>query len=153
MVNKNLMRNILIFLLVLDIILFVELKENSNSSQAEDRLKIVSSTVVLGPIDSTNNTSIQAFNYDFVLYSEENEEIHLDSVEPIFTKDLLTRVITENHEIIGNKTISPNSTISVKGQVEFNASDLSKEQILNLDPIYSVNVTSTKTLLFHKGGS
>ncbi|WP_048106779.1 hypothetical protein [Methanosarcina barkeri] len=153
MVNKNLMRNILIFLLVLDIILFVELKENSNSSQAEDRLKIVSSTVVLGPIDSTNNTSIQAFNYDFVLYSEENEEIHLDSVEPIFTKDLLTRVITENHEIIGNKTISPNSTISVKGQVEFNASGLSKEQILNLDPIYSVNVTSTKTLLFHKGES
>ncbi|AKB81437.1 hypothetical protein MSBR3_0859 [Methanosarcina barkeri 3] len=147
------MRNILIFLLVLDIILFVELKENSNSSQAEDRLKIVSSTVVLGPIDSTNNTSIQAFNYDFVLYSEENEEIHLDSVEPIFTKDLLTRVITENHEIIGNKTISPNSTISVKGQVEFNASGLSKEQILNLDPIYSVNVTSTKTLLFHKGES
>jgi hypothetical protein len=153
MVNKNLIRNILIFLLVLDIILFVELKENSNSSQAEDRLKIVSSTVVLGPIDSVNNTSIQAFNYDFVLYSEENEEIHLDSVEPIFTKDLLTRVITENHEIIGNKTISPNSTISVKGQVEFNASGLSKEQILNLDPIYSVNVTSTKTLLFHKGGS
>jgi len=153
MVNKNLMRNILIFLLVLDIILFVELKENSNSSQAEDRLKIVSSTVVLGPIDSVNNTSIQAFNYDFVLYSEENEEIHLNSVEPIFTKDLLTRVITENHEIIGNKTISPNSTISVKGQVEFNASGLSKEQILNLDPIYSVNVTSTKTLLFHKGGS
>lgn len=153
MVNKNLMRNILIFLLVLDIILFVELKEKSNSSQAEDRLKIVSSTVVLGPIDSTNNTSIQAFNYDFVLYNEENEEIHLDSVEPIFTKDLLTRVITENHEIIGNKTISSNSTISVKGQVEFNASGLSKEQILNLDPIYSVNVTSTKTLLFHKGES
>lgn len=153
MVNKNLMRNILIFLLVLDIILFVELKENSNSSQAEDGLKIVSTTEVLGPIDSVNNTSIQAFNYDFVLYSEENEEIHLDSVEPIFTKDLLTRVITEDHEIIGNKTISPNSTISVKGQVKFNASGLSKEQILNLDPIYSVNVTSTKTLLFHKGGS
>lgn len=152
MVNKNLMRNILIFFLVLDIILFVELKENSNSSQAEDRLKIVSTTEVLGPIDSENNTSIQAFNYDFVLYNEENEEIHLDSVEPIFTKDLLTRVITEDHEIIGNKTISPNSTISVKGQVKFNASGLSKEQILNLDPIYSVNVTSTKTLLFHKGG-
>ena len=152
MVNKNLMRNILIFLLVLDIIFFVELKENSNSSQAEDGLKIVSTTEALGPTDSANDTNIQAFNYDFVLYNEENEEIHLDSVEPIFTKDLLTRVITENHEIIGNKTISPNSTISVKGQVEFNASGLSKEQILNLDPIYSVNVTSTKTLLFHKGG-
>lgn len=133
--------------------MFVELKENSNSSQAEDGLKIVSTTEVLGSIDSTNNTSIQAFNYDFVLYNEENEEIHLDSVEPIFTKDLLTRVITEDHEIIGNKTISPNSTISVKGQVKFNASGLSKEQILNLDPIYSVNVTSTKTLLFHKEGS
>ncbi len=153
MVNKNLIRNILIFLLVLDIILFVELKENSNSSQAEDGLKIVSVTEVLGPIDSTNNTSIQSFTYDFVLYNEKNGEIHLDSVEPIFTKDILARVLTENHEIIGNKTINSNSTICVKGQVEFNASGLSKEQILNLDYINGINVTSTKTLLFLKGES
>lgn len=152
MVKENLIRNILIFLLVLAI-LFNGFKENSNSFQAEDGLKIVSATEVLGSIDSTNNTSIQAFNYDFVLYNEENKEIHLDSVEPIFTKDLLARVLTENHEIIGNKTISPNSTISVKGQVEFNASGLSKEQILNLDYINGINVTSTKTLLFHKGRS
>ncbi|HWQ49099.1 MAG TPA: hypothetical protein VN414_09170, partial [Methanosarcina sp.] len=134
-------------------ILFIGLKENSNSSQAEDGLKIVAATEVLGSIDSANNTSIQSFTYDFVLYNKENEEIHLDSVEPIFTKDLLARVLTENHEIIGNKTISPNSTICVKGQVEFNASGLSKEQILNLDHIYSINITSTKTLLFPKGGS
>lgn len=152
MVNKNLICNILIFLLVLAI-LFIGLKENSNSSQAEDGLKIVAATEVLGSIDSANNTSIQSFTYDFVLYNEENEEIHLDSVEPIFTKDILARVLTENHEIIGNKTISPNSTICVKGQVEFNASGLSKEQILNLDHIYSINITSTKTLLFPKGGS
>lgn len=149
MVNKNLIRNILIFLLVLAI-LFVGIKENINFSRAEDGLKIVSATEVLGSIDSVNNTSIQSFTYDFVLYNEKNEEIHLDSVEPIFTKDILARVLTENHEIIGNKTISPNSTISVKGQVEFNASGLSKEQILNLDYINGINVTSTKTLLFPK---
>lgn len=152
MVKENLIRNILLFLLVLAI-LFNGFKENSNSSQAEDGLKIVAATVVLGSIDSANNTSIQSFNYDFVLYNEENEQIHLDSVEPIFTKDLSARVLTENHKIIGNKTISPNSTIRVEGQVEFNASGLSKEQILNLDHIYSINVTSTKTLLFPKGGS
>lgn len=152
MVNKNLIRNILIFLLVLAI-LFIGLKENSNSSQAEDGLKIVAATEVIGSIDSANGTSIQAYTYDFVLYNGGNEEIHLDSVEPIFTKDFLARVLTENHEIIGNKTISPNSTIRVKGQVEFNASGLSKEQSLNLDHIYSINVTSTKTLLFPKGGS
>lgn len=152
MVNKNLIRNILIFLLVLAI-LFIGLKENSNSSQAEDGLKIVAATVVLGSIDSANNTGIQSFNYDFVLYNEGNEEIHLDSVEPIFTKDLLARVLIQNHEIIVNKTISPNSTIRVEGQVEFNASGLSKEQILNLDHIYGINVTSTKTLLFPEGES
>lgn len=152
MVNKNLIRNILIFLLVLAI-LFIGLKENSDSSQAEDGLKIVAATVVLGSIDSANNTGIQSFNYDFVLYNEGNEEIHLDSVEPIFTKDLLARVLIQNHEIIVNKTISPNSTIRVEGQVEFNASGLSKEQILNLDHIYGINITSTKTLLFPEGGS
>lgn len=152
MVNKNLICGILIFLLVLAI-LFIGLRENSDFSRAEDGLKIVEATEVLGSIDSVNGTTIQTYTYDFVLYNGENEEIHLDSVEPLFTNNFLARVITEDHKIIGNKTIRPHSTIHVKGQVEFNASGLSKEQNLNLDRIYSINVTSTKILLFPKGGS
>jgi hypothetical protein len=73
-------------------------------------------------------------------------------VEPLFKKDLLARLLTEEHNIVGNKTLKPQSTIHVKGHAEFNVSGLSEEQNLTLDHICSVNVTSTKTLLFYKGG-
>lgn|GEM_PF-3037665 len=151
-VNKNLTYWILIFLLVL-IVLFIGFKENYDSSQVEDGLKVVEAMLTSGSVESVNNTSIQTYNYDFALYNSGNEEICLDSVEPLFTKEFLARILTEDHKIIGNKTIRPNSTIHVKGQVEFNASGLLKEQSLNLDRIYSVNVTSTKTLPFPKEGS
>jgi hypothetical protein len=159
MVTKNLTCGFLLLLLVLTI-LFIGFKENYDSSQGEDELNIVEATLTSGSVESVNNTSIQTYNYDFVLYNAGNEEVYLASVEPLFTKDFLARVLTEDHKIVGNRTIGPNSTIHVNGQVEFDVSGLSKEQSLNLDRIYSVNVTSTKTLPFFpknssfpKGGS
>jgi hypothetical protein len=115
-------------------------------------LKIVEATITSGSVESVNSTNIQTYNYDFALYNGGNEEIFLDSVEPCFTKEFLARVIAED-QIIGNKIIRPNSTIHVKGQVEFNGSGLSKEQSWNFSRIYSVNVTSTKTLPFLKESS
>jgi hypothetical protein len=142
----------LIFLSFL-IIFFVAIKEYNDSPQIEGGLEIVESEGATGPVDDVNNTSIEVYSYDFALYNGGNEEIYLDSVEPIFGKDLEKRVLSEEHNIFGNKTIKPHSTVHVKGQAEFNVSGLSKEQILALDYIYSVNVTSTKNLLYFKSVS
>lgn len=150
--DKNITHWILIFLLVLTILLFIGFKENYDSFQTEDGLKIVEATITSSSAESVNGTNIQTYNYDFALYNGGTEEIFLDSVEPLFTKEFLARVIAK-YQVIGDKTIRPNSTIHVKGKVEFNVSGLSKEQSLNLDRIYSVNVTSTKTLPFPKESS
>jgi hypothetical protein len=149
--TKNSTCGILIFLLALTI-LFVAIKENNDSYQVEGGLEIVESEDALGPVDDVNNASIEAYTYDFALYNGGNEEVYLDSVEPLFRKDLSARIITEDHKIVGNKTMKPHSTTHVKGQAEFNVSGLSEKQNLTLDHIYSVNVTLTKTLLFSKGG-
>lgn len=145
-----------IFLLFL-IVFFVAIEEYNDSPQAEGGLEIVESEGASRIVDDVNNTyddvsntSIEAYFYDFTLYNGGNEEIYLDSVEPIFRKDLAERILTEDHEIVGNKTIKPHSTVHVKGQAEFNVSGRSNEQLLTSDYIYSVNVTSTKTLLFFK---
>jgi len=151
MMTRNLNCGVLIFFLFLTIFL-VAIKEDNDSSQSESGLEIVESEGALGSVDGVNNNSIEAYTYAFVLYSGGNEEIYLDSVEPIFEKDLAVSIIAKNHEIVGNKTMKPHSTIRVKGQAEFNVSGLSKEQISTLDIIYSVNVTSTKTLLLYKKG-
>lgn len=149
--TKNLTCGILIFLLALTILL-VAIKENNDSSRAEDGLEIVEAEEASGPVDGINNTSIEAYTYDFLLYNGGTEEVYLDSVEPLFRKELSARVLTEDHKIVGNKTLKPHSSIHVKGNAEFNLSGLSKEQYLTLDHIQSVNVTVTKTLLFSKRG-
>ncbi|MCO5382223.1 MAG: hypothetical protein NHB15_09170 [Methanosarcina barkeri] len=69
--TKNLTRGFLIILLVLTI-LFIGFKENYDSSQAEDGLKIVETTQTLGSVENVNDTSIQTYNYDFALYNGGN---------------------------------------------------------------------------------
>jgi len=150
--TRNLTCVVLIFLLFLTI-LFAAVNEHNNSPQTEDRLEIVESEGASRHVDDVNNTSIEVYSYDFALYNGGNKEIYLASVEPIFRKDLAERVLTEDHEIVSNKIIKPHSVIHVKGQAEFNVSGLSKEQYSTLDYIDSVNVTSTKTLLFFKSMS
>lgn len=152
MVTKNLTCGVLILLLVLTIP-FIAIKENNDSAQADTGLKIVEAEDALGSVEGVNNTSIQAYTYDFALYNGGKEKVYLDSVEPLFTKDFSARILTEDHEIVGNKTIKSNSTIHIKGQVEFDASGLSKKQNSALAHISSVNVTLTKTLPFFKEDS
>lgn len=149
--TRNLTCMVLIFLLLLTI-LYIAINEYNDSHQTEGGLEIVESEGASGPAD-VNNTSIEVYSYNVTLYNEGNEEIYLDSVEPIFRKDLAVRVLTEDHEIVGNKTIKPHSTVHVKGRAEFNFSGLSEEKYSALDYLYGVNVTSTKTLLFLKNVS
>jgi hypothetical protein len=54
-------------------------------------LKIVEATITSGSVESVNGTKIQTYNYDFALYNGGTEEICLDSVEPLFTKEFLAR--------------------------------------------------------------
>jgi len=153
MMTKNFTYEILISLIAL-IILFSGCTEINDSSQAEDGLKIVESTQTIGAAADVNNTSIQVYSYNFILYNGENEEVYIDSVEPLFTKNFSAKVLTEDHKIVVNETIKPNSSIVIKGQVEFNTLGLSKEQIFGLEPYtYGINISSTKTIPYPKGGS
>ncbi|RPJ76800.1 MAG: hypothetical protein EHM20_06995 [Alphaproteobacteria bacterium] len=148
--TKNFTYLILTSLVAL-VILFSGCTEINNSSQAEEGLNIVESSQAIGAVDGVNDTSIQVCSYDFTLYNGENEKVYIDSVEPLFSKDFLARVLTEDHKIVVNETIEPHSSILIKGQVKFNVSGLSKEQILGFEPYISgINITSTETLLYPK---
>jgi hypothetical protein len=144
---KNITCGILIFLLALTI-LFIGFKESNDSSQAEDGLNIYSASLAIGPVDYINNTSMQVVDYEFVVSNLGNKEVYLGYVEPLFKKDFSPRILNEDRKIVVNQTIKPNSAINVKGQVEFNDSGLSKEQISNFTYIYSINIESTKSVPF-----
>jgi len=91
------------------------------------------------------------FSYNYILYNQGPERVYINTAEPLFKKDFLIKVIPKKHKILVNKMLEPDSSILIGGQVEFNASNLTKEQISSLEPyIYAINITSTKTIAFPK---
>jgi hypothetical protein len=123
----------------------------SQLPEAEKGLNITESTYAVGAASEANNGEIQVFSYNYTLYNQGPERVYIDTAEPLFKKDFLTKVIPKQHKILVNKTLEPDSSILIGGQVEFNASNLTKEQISSLEPyIYAINITSTKTIAFPK---
>lgn len=119
-----------------------------NDPSQQDELKIVESTTSIGAVDE-NDPRIQIYSYNFTLYNGRDEEIYLDSIEPLFNEGISNRLLTDDPKLSSNKIIDPKSSIQFDGQVQFNATDLSKEEIIALEPfIIGVNISSTKTLFF-----
>ncbi|MGB9928931.1 MAG: hypothetical protein ACPK85_11090 [Methanosarcina sp.] len=147
--NRNI-AFILSILFVLLILLFSGCTETDNS-QKEDGLNIVDSTYAIGTAADSNKIDTQVFSYNFTLFNGEDKKTYIESIEPLFDKDFLAVIFSEDNKIFVGKTIEPHSSILIKGQVKFNSSGLSKQEITGFDPyIYGVNVTSTKTIKYPK---
>jgi hypothetical protein len=148
--TKNFTYLILIVLIVLTV-LFIRPAEIEHSSQAEDELKIVDSVHLIGATPNVNGTDIQLYSYNYTLYNGGDEKVYIDAFEPLFKTDFLARVLTKEHKIFVNKTIEPNTSILIRGQVEIDSSNLTKEQIFGFGPyVYGVNITSTRTVVYSK---
>ncbi|NYT19991.1 MAG: hypothetical protein GKC08_06865 [Methanosarcinales archaeon] len=90
-----------------------------------------------------------SFLYEFELYNSGNEGVHITSVEPVLSENFLKIALTDENMVIVNKTIDSRSSILVSDQIEFNATGISKTEILKLEPfINGIRISSTETLSF-----
>ncbi len=111
-----------------------------------DNLLITESTAAIGALNETNIDQ-QLYSYSFVLYNGKSQQIHIDAVEPVFRQDFSGRLLAAGSPIDVNKTMHPNSSILVEGQVIFDATGLTKEEILKYGPLIDhVEVRSTEII-------
>ena len=89
--TKNFPYLILILLVVLTIF-FIRSSGVESSPQAKDELKIVDSTYLIGESPNKNSTNVQLYSYKYSLYNAGDEQVNIDSVEPLFKKDFLVRL-------------------------------------------------------------
>jgi hypothetical protein len=81
------------------------------------------------------------------LYNGKSQQIHVDAVGPVFRQDFSDRLLAADSPIDVNKTMYPNSTILVEGKVIFDATGLTKEEILEHGPLIDhVEIRSTEII-------
>ncbi|WP_135611976.1 hypothetical protein [Methanococcoides sp. AM1] len=93
-----------------------------------------------GHFADENNTDVPIWSYDITLYNSGNEDVYVNSVEPIFGENFSKNIVTENNTIVVEKIINETSSIGVSGQVKLNTTGLSEFSIIGY------NITSTETI-------
>jgi len=143
-------------LLVLVIILSLITIGCSRAVNVEDKqtigLDISSMSTGIGAVNTNNNShDIQRFSYSINLANNDKDAAFIKEVTLVLPKAFEETLVTKQLTIIVNKDISPKSTIEIKGTLDFKANNLSKDDIMKLDPrILSIKVTNERTISLEK---
>ncbi|GEM_PF-2071244 len=95
---------------------------------------------------SDANHSIHLYNYEFDLYNSGQENIYVTEVEPVLAE---SRLIISSQDSVSrqiNSNVAAGSYITINGSIELSTENMSKEEILDIQPIVFVNVSSTQTI-------
>jgi hypothetical protein len=91
------------------------------------------------------NGSINIYSYSFTLYNSGSDDIYITTVEPVLAQSpyIVSSQDSLRQEI--NKLVVSGSSLTIQGTIELTG-NVSKEEIMNLEPIIDVNISSTQTI-------
>ncbi|MDW7733350.1 MAG: hypothetical protein SCH66_13105 [Methanolobus sp.] len=144
--DRTLIFGIVLFLFGL--VVGLSIPGETSGAVQEDILGISGSTQTMGSAGANSN-DLQLYSYNYTLYNSGSQGIYVRYVEPVFNEEFEKLVISEDRRIYVNKSIGPESAIQVSGNVEFNMTGLSKEDILKIEHLTTgIEVNSVFTLPF-----
>ena len=95
---------------------------------------------------SGNDSSTEVYNYNLTFYNSGAEDIYVNTIEPVLSSD--PRIITTQQSLVSdiNKYVPAGSVISIEGSIILNSENSTKEEIMDIEPIKCINMTSTETI-------
>lgn len=95
---------------------------------------------------SENNTSIYVYNYNLTFYNSGDKDIYVNTIEPVLSSD--PRIISAHESLVSvvNRYVLSGSSISIEGSIEIDSQNATKEELIDIEPIQCINVTSTETI-------
>ncbi len=106
----------------------------AESQQACKGLQICSMTSAIGGVEQ-NQTDKQRMSYAINLSNDSDQETYISFVEPLLSASINGRIISGDTRIEVNKKLAARGSLEVKGEFVFDSQDLSKQDILALEPI------------------
>ena len=119
---------ILIFILTVLLIGCV----NNNVTNETEGLTINSTTSSIGKVDETRDK--QKFRYSIIITNNDESGIEIISVKPILSNELKKLSILKNYKLVVDKHVSSGESLEINGEIIFRTSDLTKKEILDLEP-------------------
>jgi hypothetical protein len=95
---------------------------------------------------SGTNDSIYIYNYNLTLYNSGDKDIYIDVIEPVLSSD--PRIVSTQQSLVSevNRYVPAGSVISIEGNIEIDSKNSTKEELMDIDPIKCINMTSTETI-------
>jgi hypothetical protein len=138
-----------LLILFLGIAIGYNVSDMATIEQVPDGMRVPEMSTHMRAVDE-NNTDMHIFFYDIILYNSGDEEVYVNSVEPVFSENFSKMVLVDKNIIVVDKIINGTSSVEVSGHVEFNTTGLSKEEILDSteENIIGYSISSTETTYF-----
>lgn len=97
--------------------------------------------------ENTNDFETQSFKFTITMKNNEAADIGIVSVRPVLSEKLLERVPNKDTTINVNKVIAKGTSLSVSGEIIFDARGLTKEQIAGIKPfVQEVRLIEERTI-------
>ncbi len=140
------------FAVVISIFLYGCSRTSNIPDTQRPGLEISSMGTGLGAVDvNDNNHIIQRFSYSIALANNDKDEVYIKEITLVLTPEFEKILITKQLTVHVNKTILPQTSIDIKGSLDFNAAGMSKDDIIKLNPrIQSVKIGNEKTISLDK---
>ncbi len=116
----------------------------TGSGDSPSVIQIVGGTVSIG--GNEENTEHQTLRFKWQVKNNNAEEVLLQWVQPNLSDELANRLLTEDVKVNVGKVVSPGESIEVEGAITFDASGLSKQEILDECYITDVRVSMESTV-------
>jgi hypothetical protein len=111
-------------------------------------LLLVDGTSSIGSSDGNGSGDI--YRYEFTLYNSGGEDIFITTVEPVLRQSpyIASSQASVSREL--NRLLAAGSSVTVNGTIELATANITKEEIVDLEPILYVNVSSIRSIPYFR---
>lgn len=133
------------FTLIFSIFL-VGCSEDKEILKTSGGLKINSWSSSLGGVNDSDLDKTK-FTYFLNLTNENQEDIFVNSILPIVSNSIKNRVLSTDISVKINKSIKPNETIEINGDIIVDTKGMNKSGISSLEPFITDVKVSTEEII------
>ncbi len=126
-------RKIVIYVTAL-ILLLVGTVGCAEPQQSSQGLQICSMTSTMGAVDPDQSDE-QRLSFTVNLCNDSDEDIYISFIEPLLSADINGRIISGDTRVEVKKKVTAGDSIGIDGEFIFDSSDLSKQDIIAMEPI------------------
>jgi hypothetical protein len=117
----------------------------ATASTGKSELTIIGINSSIGGTD--DNFSEQQYSYTITLQNNGATEVAVRFIEPVLLEPFVGKARGQDFKVAVDKTIAPEATLEIEGEIPFDARGMSKDQIIAMQPFFDEVKINTDRML------